>query len=74
MPSASEALAERLRDGGPVRIAGARTKAGWGRPVPDLEPLDTTALVLVAGNAHAQFPSKPIRVLVPFGAGSSTSL
>ena len=29
-------------------------------------------LLLFASAAHAQFPSKPIRVLVPFGAGSST--
>ena len=45
MPSASsvsDAIAERLRDGGPVRIAGAGTKLGWGRPVDGLERLDLT--------------------------------
>jgi tripartite-type tricarboxylate transporter receptor subunit TctC len=30
--------------------------------------------VLLALPAHAQFPSKPIRVIVPFGAGSSTDI
>jgi len=30
--------------------------------------------LLAAGSALAQFPSKPIRVLVPFGAGSSTDI
>ena len=30
--------------------------------------------ILFAGSALAQFPSKPIRVLVPFGAGSSTDI
>ncbi len=30
--------------------------------------------LLVAGPALAQFPSKPIRVVVPFGAGSSTDI
>src|SRR5688572_2113321 len=30
--------------------------------------------LLVAGSALAQFPSKPIRVVVPFGAGSSTDI
>jgi glycolate oxidase FAD binding subunit len=42
LPSASE-LAERLRDGGPVRIAGARTKA-WGSPVDGLPELSTRDL------------------------------
>ena len=32
------------------------------------------ALLLAAGSAAAQFPSKPIRVVVPFGAGSSTDI
>jgi tripartite-type tricarboxylate transporter receptor subunit TctC len=31
-------------------------------------------LALVSGAASAQFPSKPIRMLVPFGAGSSTDI
>src|SRR5438045_9363933 len=31
-------------------------------------------IALVAAPALAQFPSKPIRVLVPFGAGSSTDI
>src|SRR5688500_6365396 len=30
--------------------------------------------LLMAGSALAQFPSKPIRVVVPFGAGSSTDI
>ncbi len=32
----------------------------------------TLGLVLAAGAAQAQFPSKPIRVIVPFPAGSAT--
>ena len=32
------------------------------------------ALLLAAAPAAAQFPSKPIRVVVPFGAGSSTDI
>ena len=32
------------------------------------------AALLIAQAAWAQFPSKPIRVLVPFGAGSSTDI
>jgi len=32
------------------------------------------ALLLFASPAAAQFPSKPIRMLVPFGAGSSTDI
>jgi tripartite-type tricarboxylate transporter receptor subunit TctC len=32
------------------------------------------ALALFATSAWAQYPSKPIRVLVPFGAGSSTDI
>ena len=31
-------------------------------------------ILMVAAPAWAQFPSKPIRVLVPFGAGSSTDI
>src|SRR5258707_1653370 len=32
------------------------------------------ALALFTPSAFAQYPSKPIRVLVPFGAGSSTDI
>jgi tripartite-type tricarboxylate transporter receptor subunit TctC len=32
------------------------------------------AMVLASGAAWAQYPAKPIRVLVPFGAGSSTDI
>ncbi len=32
------------------------------------------ALVLCSGAASAQFPSKPVRLIVPFGAGSSTDI
>ncbi len=32
------------------------------------------ALFLSASSAFAQFPAKPVRVLVPFGAGSSTDI
>ena len=32
------------------------------------------AAALLSGSAFAQYPSKPIRVLVPFGAGSSTDI
>src|SRR6059058_1892339 len=31
-------------------------------------------MILAAAPAWAQFPAKPIRVLVPFGAGSSTDI
>jgi glycolate oxidase FAD binding subunit len=41
----AEALAERLRESsGPVRIAGAGTKSGWGNPVDSGEPLSTAGL------------------------------
>ncbi len=33
-----------------------------------------TLLCLCTGAAHAQFPTKPIRVIVPFAAGSSTDV
>ena len=33
-----------------------------------------TGVLLFAAQAFAQFPSKPIRVVVPFGAGSSTDI
>ena len=36
--------------------------------------LVVAAAVLFAAPALAQFPSKPIRVVVPFGAGSSTDI
>src|SRR5438046_9739007 len=32
------------------------------------------AALLGAASAAAQYPSKPVRVLVPFGAGSSTDI
>jgi glycolate oxidase FAD binding subunit len=52
LPSASE-LAERLRDGGPVRIAGAGTKP-WGRPV-DLPELSTRDLDQVVSHDPGDF-------------------
>lgn len=47
MPSASEDVAARVRSG-PVRVEGAGTRSGWGRPV-DAEALPTGAL---RGCAH----------------------
>ena len=49
MPSASEQIAERLAavDGGPVRITGAGTKQGWGRPI-QAEPLPTAGLLTLS--------------------------
>ena len=32
------------------------------------------ALVLAAGAAHAQYPTKPVRIIVPFSAGSTTDV
>jgi glycolate oxidase FAD binding subunit len=55
LPSASEALAERLRDGGPVRITGAGTKAGWGAPVDGLTPLPTTDLDQIVSHDPGDF-------------------
>ncbi len=55
MPSASEALAERLRDGTPVRITGAATKAGWGRPTDGLERLETTHLDEIVSHDPGDF-------------------
>jgi glycolate oxidase FAD binding subunit len=54
LPSASE-LAERLRDGAPVRIAGGGTKAGWGHPVDGLEPLSTSGLDRIVDHAAGDF-------------------
>src|SRR5205814_9733504 len=39
-----------------------------------MKTLILAAALLGAGAAAAQYPSKPIRVLVPFGAGSSTDI
>jgi len=39
-----------------------------------MRALILAAALLGAGSAAAQYPSKPIRVLVPFGAGSSTDI
>lgn len=36
--------------------------------------LASLALVLCSGSAAAQFPTKPVRFIVPFGAGSSTDI
>lgn len=55
MPSASEAIAERLASGGAVRIAGAGTKANWGRPVDGLDPLPTAALDRVVAHEPGDF-------------------
>ena len=65
MPSASERgtptedlatrLAERLRDGTAVRIAGAGTKAGWGHPVEGLEPLPTAGLDAIVSHDPGDF-------------------
>jgi glycolate oxidase FAD binding subunit len=53
LPSASE-IAERLRDGGPVRIAGGETKA-WGRPLDGLATLRTTGLGEVVSHDPGDF-------------------
>jgi glycolate oxidase FAD binding subunit len=53
LPSASEAVAERLAQG-PVRVAGAGTRAGWGRPV-DAEPLPTGELDRIVGHEPGDF-------------------
>lgn len=39
-----------------------------------MKALILAAALLGAGSAAAQYPSKPIRALVPFGAGSSTDI
>ena len=39
-----------------------------------MKALVLAAALLGAGSAAAQYPSKPIRALVPFGAGSSTDI
>jgi glycolate oxidase FAD binding subunit len=55
LPSASEAIAERLAAGAPVRIEGAGTKAGWGRPLTGLEPLSTTEMDRIAAHDAGDF-------------------
>ncbi len=70
MPSASE-LAERLRDGGPVRIAGAGTKAAWGHPVQDLEPLDVTGLDRLVSHDAGDFTAV-VQAGVPLEAAQAT--
>jgi glycolate oxidase FAD binding subunit len=54
LPSASETVAERLRDGGPVLITGAGTKA-WGRPVDGLEALDVRTLDAIVSHDPGDF-------------------
>jgi glycolate oxidase FAD binding subunit len=54
LPSASEELATRLRDGGAVRIRGAGTKA-WGRPLDDLPPLELGGLDRILSHDPGDF-------------------
>jgi glycolate oxidase FAD binding subunit len=53
LPSASEVIAERLRDGGPARIAGHQTKP-WGVPV-DAEAVSTGALDRIISHEAGDF-------------------
>jgi glycolate oxidase FAD binding subunit len=55
LQSASEAIAERLALGPPVRIRGAGTKAGWGRLTNGLEPLSTAGLDAIVAHEPGDF-------------------
>jgi glycolate oxidase FAD binding subunit len=48
-------LAARLAAGGPVRIAGGGTRAGWGSPVEGAEPLSTAGLDQVVEHSEGDF-------------------
>ena len=81
MPSASERgtptedlatrLAARLRDGSPVRIAGAGTKAGWGHPVEGLEPLPTAELDAIVSHDPGDFTAV-VQAGVPLARAQAT--
>ena len=81
MPSASERgtptedlatrVAARLRDGSPVRIAGAGTKAGWGHPVEGLEPLPTAELDAIVSHDPGDFTAV-VQAGVPLARAQAT--
>lgn len=48
-------LAGRLAAGGPVRIAGGGTRAGWGAPVEGAEPLSTAGLDQIVEHSEGDF-------------------
>ena len=48
-------LASRLAAGGPVRIAGGGTRAGWGAPVEGAEPLSTAGLDQIVEHSEGDF-------------------
>ncbi len=71
MPSASEAIAEQMRDsGGPFRILGAQTKAGWGVPV-DAEPLSTNGLDRLVSHEAGDFTAV-VEAGVPLAEAQAT--
>ncbi len=72
MPSASEAIAERLRDGTGFRIAGAGTKQGWGRPLDgELEALSTAELDRLVSHEAGDFTAV-VQAGVPLAEAQAT--